>query len=49
MSRYEAEEGVVIAYGTMYGNTAEMAEAIAEELSKQGIRNICLLYTSRCV
>ena len=42
LSRYEAEEGVVIAYGTMYGNTAEMAEAIAEELSKQGIRNIVM-------
>ena len=42
MSRYEAEEGVVIAYGTMYGNTEEMAETIAEELSAQGIRNIVL-------
>ena len=37
LSRYEAEEGVVIAYGSMYGNTEEVAEAIAEELSKQGI------------
>ena len=42
MSRYEAEEGVVIAYGTMYGNTEELAEAVAEELSRQGIRNIVL-------
>lgn len=42
MSRYEGEEGVVIAYGTMYGNTEELAEAIAEELSKEGIRNIIL-------
>ena len=42
MSRYEAEEGVVIAYGTMYGNTEELAETIAEELSKEGIRNIVL-------
>ena len=31
LSRYEAEEGVVIAYGSMYGNTEEVAEAIAEE------------------
>ena len=42
MSRYEAEEGVVIAYGTMYGNTEELAETVAEELSRQGIRNIVL-------
>lgn len=42
LSRYEAEEGVVVAYGSMYGNTKEMAEAIAEELSEQGIKNIVL-------
>lgn len=40
LSRYETEEGVVIAYGSMYGNTAQMAETIAEELSAQGIRKI---------
>ncbi len=42
LSRYEGEEGVVIAYGTMYGNTAELAETIAEELSAQGIKNIIM-------
>lgn len=42
LSRYAADEGVVIAYGTMYGNTERMAEVIAEELSEQGIRNIVL-------
>ncbi|MGL5979851.1 MAG: FprA family A-type flavoprotein [Phocaeicola sp.] len=46
MSRYEAEEGVVVAYGTMYGNTTEMAEVVAEELSNQGIRNIVLCNVS---
>ena len=30
LSRYEGEEGVVIAYGTMYGNTEELAETIAD-------------------
>ena len=40
LSRYEGEEGVVIAYGSMYGNTEELAEVIAEELSAQGIRNV---------
>ncbi|HJA82403.1 MAG TPA: FprA family A-type flavoprotein [Candidatus Bacteroides intestinavium] len=42
LSRYEAEEGVVIAYGSMYGHTEEMAEAIAAELSAQGIRHVVL-------
>ena len=42
LSRYEGEEGVVIAFGSMYGNTEELAEVIAEELSLQGIRNIVL-------
>ncbi len=42
LSRYEAEDGVVIAYGSMYGNTEEMAECIAEELSRQGVRNIVM-------
>lgn len=47
LSRYEAEEGVVVAYGTMYGNTEEMAEVIAEELSNRGIRNIVMHNVSR--
>lgn len=47
LSRYEAEEGVVIAYGTMYGNTEHMAEAIAEELSAQGIKNIVMHNVSK--
>ncbi len=47
LSRYEAEEGVVIAYGTMYGNTELMAEAIAEELSAQGIKNIVMHNVSK--
>ena len=47
LSRYEAEDGVVIAYGTMYGNTEQMAEAIAEELSAQGIKNIVMHNVSK--
>ncbi len=39
-SRYEGEEGVVIAYASMYGNTEEMAEAVARELAENGIKNI---------
>ena len=47
MSRYEGEEGVVIVYGTMYGNTEELAETIAEELSAQGIKNIVMHNVSK--
>lgn len=47
LSRYEAEEGVVVAYGSMYGNTEQMAEVIAEELSAQGIKNIVMHNVSR--
>ena len=47
LSKYEAEEGVVIAYGSMYGNTEEMAEAIAEELSAQGVKNIVMHNVSK--
>ncbi len=42
LSRYEAEEGVVIAYGSMYGHTEQMAETIARELSINGIRHIVM-------
>ncbi|MDR0976647.1 MAG: FprA family A-type flavoprotein [Prevotellaceae bacterium] len=42
LSRYDADEGVVIAYGSMYGNTEAMAEAVAAELSAQGIRNVVM-------
>ena len=37
MSRYEVERGVCIAYGSMYGNTAAAAEALAVELRRQGV------------
>lgn len=40
LSKYEAEKGVVIAYASMYGNTEELAEAIASELSRNRIKNI---------
>lgn len=46
-SRYEGEHGVVIAYGSMYGNTEQMAEAIASELGANGIRNIVMHNVSR--
>lgn len=40
MGRWEGEKGVVIAYGSMYGNTEEAAETIAAELAKAGVRSV---------
>ena len=37
MSRYEVERGVCLVYGSMYGNTAAAADALAEELDARGI------------
>ena len=42
LSRYEGELGVVIAYGSMYGHTEQMAEEIARELAANGIKEIVL-------
>lgn len=40
LSRYEASQGVVVAYGSMYGNTAEAANAIASELADNGVKEV---------
>lgn len=37
LSRYEVERGVCIVYGSMYGNTAAAADALAMELESRGI------------
>lgn len=34
------DNGVTIVYGTMYGNTQRMAEAAAEALAREGVRDI---------
>ena len=47
LSRYECEEGIVICYGTMYGNTERMAEIIAAAASKTGIKNIVIYNVSK--
>lgn len=46
-SRYDGEKGVVIAYASMYGNTEEMAEAIARELAVCGIRHVRMFDVSK--
>ena len=37
LSRHEVERGVCIVYGSMYGNTAAAADALASELESAGI------------
>ena len=47
-SRYEAiEEGVVVAFGSMYGNTQQLAEAVAEGLVAGGIKNVVIYNVSK--
>ncbi len=40
LSRYEGEDGVVILYGSMYGNTEQLADVVAQGLSAGGVRHI---------
>ena len=47
LSRYEGQEGVVIVYGSMYGNTEQMAETIASSLSAHGVKNIVMHNVSK--
>ena len=39
-SSYDLDQGVVIVYGSMYGNTQKMAEVIARRIAERGIKNI---------
>ena len=41
------EEGVVIVYGSMYGNTDKMAEIIGRELNAQGIKEVKIYDASK--
>ncbi len=47
LSKYETQEGIVICYGTMYGNTERMAEVIASAASQAGIKNIVMYNVSK--
>lgn len=40
LAQYKGEPGVTIIYGSMYGNTAEVAEEIARQLAARGVRTI---------
>jgi flavorubredoxin len=50
-SKHEGEEGVVIVYGSMYGNTEKMMEAVAkgladEDVSRTRIHNVSRMHVS---
>ncbi|EHL19025.1 hypothetical protein HMPREF9628_01841 [Peptoanaerobacter stomatis] len=47
LSKYETREGVVIAYGSMYGNTEKMADMLANTLSKNGIKDVLVYDVSK--
>lgn len=47
-SKYKAEEqGAVVVFGSMYGNTERMADVVARELSVQGVKNIRVYDSSK--
>jgi flavorubredoxin len=45
-SRYEAEPGVVLAFGSMYGQTARMADAVGEGLVESGVKTLRVHHVS---
>ncbi len=47
MSKYETRPGLVICYGTMYGNTERMAEIIATAASEAGVKDIVIYNISK--
>lgn len=42
MARYQGDEGVVIAYGSMYGHTADVAKTIYNSLVEAGVKNVVI-------
>ena len=47
LSKYETEPGLVICYGTMYGNTERAADVIARAASEAGVKNIVVYNVSK--
>ncbi len=46
-SSYDLDRGVIIVYGSMYGNTKKMAEVIARRIAERGIKNIRVYDSSK--
>lgn len=42
MASYEAEEGVVIVFGSMYGHTEQLVELIGRSIAAHGVKNVKL-------
>jgi len=42
LSKYESDSGLVIAYGSMYGHTEELAETIACAAAESGLKDIVM-------
>ena len=42
LSRYDADNGVCIAYASMYGNTENAVNVLAAELAEAGVKNIAM-------
>jgi flavorubredoxin len=47
LSRYDADKGVVIVYGSMYGHTEQMAEQLAHQLTAKGVKNVVMHNVSK--
>ncbi|MDD2607205.1 FprA family A-type flavoprotein [Lascolabacillus sp.] len=47
LSKYDADNGLVIVYGSMYGNTAELADTIAVSASQNGVKDIVIHNVSK--
>ena len=47
MSRYETAPGLVICYGTMYGNTERAAEVVAAAASRASLKDIVMYNVSK--
>lgn len=46
-ANYQTEDGVVIVYGSMYGNTTTMADTVARHLAEEGIKNVKMYDVSK--
>ncbi len=46
-ANYQTEDGVVIVYGSMYGNTTTMADTLARHLAVEGIKNVKMFDVSK--
>ncbi len=47
ISKQEGEKGVVIIYSSMYGNTEQIAETVAEGIVNEGVKNVIIHNVSK--